>query len=72
MKLGREPTLVKVQVARVSAWSVGFMFEELTPEQNEMIHAFIDPLHVGSSLRLVDRAAASLTKLLEEVQSAND
>jgi hypothetical protein len=58
LKLEGEPMLVTVKVARVSAWSVGFVFEELTPGQQEKINAFVDPLHIGGSLKLVDKRGA--------------
>ncbi len=58
LKIGGEPILVKVRVTRVSAWSVGFVFEDLPPEYQTRIQEFIDPLHVGSSLQLVDKRAA--------------
>lgn len=58
LKLEGEPMLVKVRVARVSAWSVGFVFEELTEEQQARVNAFVDPLHIGGSLRLVDKEGA--------------
>lgn len=53
-----EPFVVNVQVARVNAWSVGFRFEGMPEESQEKIRSFIDPLHIGLSLkRVVDRAA---------------
>ncbi len=58
LKLDGAPLLVKVRTTRVNAWSVGFVFENLTEEQQEQINAFVDPLHIGSSLRLVDKKGA--------------
>lgn len=58
LKLGSETLPVKVRVVRTSAWSVGLVFEGLTSEQNELIREFIDPLHIGRSLRLVDKRGA--------------
>jgi len=58
LKLGGEPMMVKVKVARVSAWSVGFTFDSLTEDQQARIDAFVDPLHIGTSLRLVDKRGA--------------
>jgi hypothetical protein len=37
LKLGLDPLHVKMRVTRTSAWSVGFLFESLTPEQQEKI-----------------------------------
>lgn len=58
LRLDGAPLLVTVRVTRVNAWSVGFVFENLTPEQQERVDAFVDPLHIGTSLRLVDRKGA--------------
>jgi hypothetical protein len=58
LKLGAAPLLVHVKVMRVNAWSVGMKFEDLSPEQTEEIRAFVDPLHVGSSLRAVNPKGA--------------
>jgi hypothetical protein len=58
LKLDGEPLLVKVRVTRVSAWTVGFVFDELTPEQKQRIDDFIDPLHVARSLKKVDQKGA--------------
>lgn len=58
LKLDGDPLFVKVRVARVSAWTVGFVFEELKPEDAERIEAFLDPLHVARSLRKVDQTGA--------------
>jgi hypothetical protein len=49
---------VKMRVTRTSAWSVGFVFAELSEEQQDKIQALIDPLHIGRSLKLVDRRGA--------------
>src|SRR5688500_7297781 len=54
LKLGLDPLQVKMRVTRTSAWSIGFVFEELTPEQQEKIRSFVDPLHIGRSLKIVD------------------
>jgi hypothetical protein len=58
LKLDSEPMLVKVRVARVSAWTVGLVFEELTPEQQAKVETFVDPLHVARSLKKVDQQGA--------------
>lgn len=58
LKLDGAAMTVKVRVARVSAWTVGFVFEELTSEQRERIEAFIDPLHIARSLKKVDQKGA--------------
>jgi hypothetical protein len=58
LKLDGDPLLVKVRVARVSAWTVGFVFEELGPGERERIDAFLDPLHVARSLKKVDPSGA--------------
>lgn len=58
LKLDGETLQVKVRVTRVSAWTVGFVFEELSPEQQKQLDAFIDPLHVARSLRKVDQTGA--------------
>lgn len=58
LKLDGDPLNVKVRVARVSAWAIGFVFDELSPEQREKIDAFIDPLHVARSLKKVDQRGA--------------
>lgn len=58
LKLGGSPLMVGVRVTRVSAWSVGFVFEDLTEEQQALINEFVDPLHIGQSLRLVDKKGA--------------
>ncbi|MGZ3707015.1 MAG: PilZ domain-containing protein, partial [Bdellovibrionota bacterium] len=58
LKLDGDILRVKVRVTRVSAWTVGFVFEELTPEQQLLIDAFIDPLHVARSLKKVDQTGA--------------
>jgi len=55
LRLEGEPLLVAVKVVRVNAWSVGFVFEDLSEEQQAKIDAFIDPMNIGSSLRLVDK-----------------
>jgi hypothetical protein len=58
LNLGGPPMLVHVQVKRVNAWSVGFTFEDLAPAQEEEIRAFVDPLHVAATLKLVDPRGA--------------
>lgn len=58
LKLEGAPIVLNVRVTRVSAWSVGFVFEDLTEEQQDQINAFVDPLHIGSSLKQVDRKGA--------------
>lgn len=58
LKLAGESFHVKVKVARVSAWSIGFTFEELSEFDLERISNFINPLQIGSSLRLVDSRIA--------------
>jgi hypothetical protein len=58
LKLDSETLNVKVRVVRVSAWSVGLVFEELAPEQGEKIAAFLDPLHIARSLKKVDQRGA--------------
>ncbi|HEY8280636.1 MAG TPA: PilZ domain-containing protein [Bdellovibrionota bacterium] len=58
LKLEGDPMFVKVRVTRVSAWSVGFVFDELSAEQRERIVGFIDPLHVAFSLKKVDQKGA--------------
>jgi len=55
---GGDPLEVMLLVRRVTAWTVGFTFEELSPEQQERLQAFLDPLHVARSLRKVDPAGA--------------
>ncbi len=58
LKLEGEPMFVKVRVARVSAWTVGLLFDEISPEQSERISGFIDPLHIARSLKKVDQKGA--------------
>ena len=58
LKIDGEPMLVRVRVARVNAWSVGFEFEELSPDQQERIRSFVDPLHIGATLKPVDKRGA--------------
>jgi len=58
LKLDGKPLMVNLRVTRVSAWSVGFVFEDLNRDQQDQIDAFVDPLHIGSSLRQVDRRGA--------------
>jgi hypothetical protein len=58
LKLDMEHLRVKLKVARVSAWSVGFLFETLPIDQQESIQSFVDPLRIGSSLRLIDQNIA--------------
>lgn len=58
LKLDGDPLRVKVRVARVSAWAIGFVFDDLSPEQREKIDAFIDPLHIARSLKKVDQRGA--------------
>lgn len=58
LKLDGEALGVKVRVARVSAWTVGLLFDELSPDQREKINAFIDPLHIARSLKKVDQRGA--------------
>jgi hypothetical protein len=58
LKLDDEMMRVKVRVMRVSAWTVGFVFEELSPEQQAVVDAFIDPLHVARSLKKVEQTGA--------------
>jgi hypothetical protein len=58
LKLGQNPLQVKMRVTRTSAWSVGFVFEELSLEQQEKIRSFVDPLHIGRSLKIVDKLGA--------------
>jgi hypothetical protein len=58
LKFDGEPLTVKVRVARVSAWAIGFVFDELSPEQREKIDSFIDPLHIARSLKRVDQRGA--------------
>ncbi|RZA06741.1 MAG: PilZ domain-containing protein [Proteobacteria bacterium] len=58
LKIDEEPMLVHVRVKRVNAWSVGFEFEDLDPAQEERLKAFVDPLHIGATLKLVDPRGA--------------
>ena len=58
LKLDLEPLLVKMRVTRTSAWSVGFQFEDLQAEQEAQIRSFVDPLHIGRSLQMVDKRGA--------------
>lgn len=58
LRLDDSPFLVGVTVARVNAWSVGFVFDALTDEQKDRIEAFVDPLRIGSTLKLVDKQGA--------------
>lgn len=58
LKLEGEPMYVKVKVVRVSAWTVGLLFDEISPEQRERIDGFIDPLHIARSLKKVDQKGA--------------
>lgn len=58
LRLDSGPMIVKLRVTRVSAWTVGFLFEELSPEQGEKIQEFLDPLHIARSLRKVDPRGA--------------
>jgi len=58
LKLDGEILGVKVRVARVSAWTVGLLFDDLSQEQREKIQAFIDPLHIARSLKKVDQKGA--------------
>lgn len=58
LRLDTEVLKVKLRVTRVSAWSVGFVFDGLPAEQQESINAFVDPLRIGTSLRLVDKGVA--------------
>jgi hypothetical protein len=58
LKLDGPPFLVGVRVVRVSAWSVGFVFEELDSESRARIEEFVSPLHIGSSLRMVEKEGA--------------
>jgi hypothetical protein len=58
LKLDGDPFLVKVRVARVNAWTVGFVFEELGPDERVRIDAFLDPLHIARSLKKVDQTGA--------------
>jgi hypothetical protein len=53
-----KPMLVHVCVKRVNSWSVGFTFEDLEPSQEERIRSFVDPLHIGTTLKLVDPRGA--------------
>lgn len=55
LKLDGDLLVVKVKVARASAWAVGFTFLDLSPEQGERINAFIDPLQIARSLKPVDQ-----------------
>ncbi|MCO5142027.1 MAG: PilZ domain-containing protein [Oligoflexia bacterium] len=58
LSLGGAPFLVELRVSRVSAWSVGFIFQSVSDERQEEIQEFLDPFHIGSSMRLVDERAA--------------
>lgn len=58
LKLEGEAMNVKVRVVRVSAWTVGLLFDDLSPEQREKIDSFIDPLHIARSLKKVDQKGA--------------
>ena len=58
IRLGEESFPAALRVARVSAWSVGFTFEELAEANIQIIHSFLNPMHIGSSLRKVDLSAS--------------
>ena len=53
-----EPIQVTVRVVRVNAWSVGFQFESLPEDYMAKIRDFVNPIHIGSSLRLVSDKVA--------------
>lgn len=58
LKFGAEPLRVNLQVARTSAWAVGFTFEELSSAAAAAIERSIQPIRVGKSLRGVPSALA--------------
>lgn len=64
LKLDGEPLKVHLKVARTSAWSVGFTFEEMAAPVREKILQFIDPLQIGASLKSVDKKGAPEAFLL--------
>jgi hypothetical protein len=58
LKLEDDPFQVQVRVMHVTAWTVGFVFEELGAEERRKVESFLDPLHVARSLRKVDQSGA--------------
>jgi hypothetical protein len=58
LRLESAPNSVRLRCSRLSAWSVGFEFADLTDELRGRIQELISPLHIGSSLKKVDRTGA--------------
>jgi hypothetical protein len=59
LKLSGDPFRVKLTVKRISAWAVGFIFENLPDTAEKAIQKSIEPIRVGKSLKEVPPALAS-------------
>ncbi len=59
LKLSGDPFRVKLTVKRISAWAVGFVFEDIAPEAQKAIERSIEPIRLGKSLKEVPPALAS-------------
>lgn len=54
LKFGASLLSVRLKVARINAWSIGFVYVDLPKEIEEAITAFIQPLRVARSMKKVD------------------
>lgn len=58
LRLGKDPHQVMLKCTRLSAWSVGFEFVEISDALRALIQDVINPMHIGSTLKKVDRTGA--------------
>ncbi len=54
IKLAGELISMRLKVARINAWSIGFVFGDLAEEAKEKILRFIHPLRVAKSMKPVN------------------
>lgn len=56
LKFAGKPTRVHLRVARISAWAIGFTFENLDKEARSAIELCVEPIRLGKSLQSVPTA----------------
>jgi hypothetical protein len=58
LRLSNAVFQVKVRCTRLSAWSVGFEFYEASEDLQSTVRDLINPMHIGSSLKKVEKSGA--------------
>ncbi len=53
LKLGNTLVSVRLKVARINAWSIGFVFVDIEQTSKDLIQRFIHPLRVAKSMKSV-------------------